>query len=89
MWEATGKVASRPALKRARLHLRTKSSEQRGSACSPIESGGCFRSSEGLSQVIPRWGGLSRLILLLFGGVPNSPRVADIVHRYASHRKAA
>jgi len=30
---------------------------------------GCFRSSEGLSQAYPR------LILLLFGGVPNSPAV--------------
>ena len=83
------KAAWRMALKRARLHLRHKIIQRRGDKCSLPESRGCFRSSEGLSQVIPLWGGLSRLILLLFGGVPNSPRVADIVHRNASQREAA
>jgi hypothetical protein len=36
---------------------------------------GCFRSSEGFSQAVPESWGLPRLILLLFGGIPNSPRV--------------
>ena len=34
---------------------------------------GCFRSSEGFSQVTPTFGVSPRLILLLFGGIPNSP----------------
>ena len=34
---------------------------------------GCFRSSKGSSQVIPKPGTYLRLILLLFGGIPNSP----------------
>ena|ERR1700751_5702010 len=37
------------------------------------EGVGCFQSSEGFSQVIPELRGLPRLILLLFGGIPNSP----------------
>jgi hypothetical protein len=37
------------------------------------KSVGCFWSSEGFSQVTPRWRERTRLILLLFGGIPNSP----------------
>jgi len=34
---------------------------------------GCFRSSEGFSQATPTSGASPRLILLPFGGIPNSP----------------
>jgi hypothetical protein len=34
---------------------------------------GRFRSSEGFSQATPNCGASPRLILLLFGGIPNSP----------------
>ncbi len=34
---------------------------------------GCFQSSEGFSQVAPGYGVSPRLILLPFGGIPNSP----------------
>jgi hypothetical protein len=46
-------------------------------ACS--EKVGRFRWSEGFSQAIPLSGGLPRLILLLFGGIPNSPSVLKCV----------
>ena len=36
---------------------------------------GCFHSSEGFSQVIPNNQERPRLILLLFGGIPNSPLI--------------
>ena len=38
---------------------------------------GCFRLSEGFSQAIRD--GSPRLILLLFGGIPNSPWILKIV----------
>src|SRR5881396_3030432 len=34
---------------------------------------GCFRSSKGFSQATPTCGASPRLILLPFGGIPNSP----------------
>src|SRR2546430_1916634 len=36
---------------------------------------GCFRSSKGFSQATPPCGASPRLILLPFGGIPNSPGV--------------
>jgi len=42
--------------------------------CTQSESEvGCFRSSEGFSQATPTCGASPRLILLPFGGIPNSP----------------
>jgi hypothetical protein len=42
--------------------------------CAYAESDvGCFQSSEGFSQATPTRGASPRLILLLFGGIPNSP----------------
>jgi hypothetical protein len=40
---------------------------------------GCFRSSEGFSQATPISGASPRLILLPFGGIPNSPGFAQNV----------
>jgi len=49
-------------------------SNPRRSECAYSESEvGCFRSSEGFSQATPTCGASPRLILLPFGGIPNSP----------------
>ena len=55
-------------------HTRPRRSFLRGKDCGRRESRegvGCFQSSEGFSQVIRAE--RPRLILLLFGGIPNSP----------------
>ena|SRR5262245_7541114 len=50
--------------------MRRFADEQHGT----IEIVGCFRSSEGFSQaILPNLENFPRLILLLFGSIPNSP----------------
>ena len=46
------------------------------------EGMGCFRSSEGFSQAVPESRRTPRLILLLFGGIPNSPSVRKMSSKW-------
>jgi len=60
-----------------RLHWGEFVRKREGSGESGRKDVGCFRLSEGFSQAIRE--GSPRLILLLFGGIPNSPWILKIV----------
>jgi hypothetical protein len=60
--------------RQSRVERGQAGSNPKRSGCAYAESEvGCFRSSEGFSQATPTCGASPRLILLPFGGIPNSP----------------
>jgi hypothetical protein len=72
-----GERHMRRALKRAHPHLRHKIISATRECVFIYEEQGLFPVERRTLAGHPPWGELSRLILLLFGGVPNSPRVAE------------
>jgi hypothetical protein len=60
-----------PWWRHTRPHRCFFAGQRRAVAAKSGEDVGCFQSSEGFSQVIRAE--RPRLILLLFGGIPNSP----------------